>query len=249
MGWNAGGFALNTFVPVHHTGTITANGNTVSFLGGMSNFASVFCSFNGTYSGLTVVLEGSDDGTHWYQLEIFNPQLGIFNQGQNGFGFSSNATSLIMAASNGIDNFRVRATAFGSGTCNVRITPSTTPLTTFQAASSSGAIHNTDTQSGNNGATSYASQTVTTIRTNTSGKNFYLTHLTVSGDATAQGYFSLLDNGNQIYNAQFNGSTSAGPSYNDTDFSTPIQFTTNFQFEQWFLAAKNISVAFVGYEA
>jgi hypothetical protein len=77
-------------------------------------------SFSGTYAGVTVNLEATDDGTNWYGLQSINNATG-----QAGFvwALATNSTQSFDAAIGGYITVRARASAYTSGTCNVGINP------------------------------------------------------------------------------------------------------------------------------
>lgn len=101
------------------TGNITANGQTVSLA--VSNYASVTFSINGTYAGINLAFEVSDDGgTTWYSDQ------GMRSDGsaiETTSGALTNTSRQWVTTLGGETNFRVRATSYTSGTANIRIIP------------------------------------------------------------------------------------------------------------------------------
>lgn len=104
-----------------NTGTLTTNsgaGSTVAVASSSWGTASV--TINGTYAGLTGAFEISDDGgTTWYPTTCTRTDAAIQDTAPV---VATNATIAWDCAIFGTTNFRVRASAFGSGTANVGIT-------------------------------------------------------------------------------------------------------------------------------
>lgn len=102
------------------TGTITANGQTV--VCDVSKASNVCLYVTGTFSTINLTFEASiDGGTTWFAVQMVRSNA---NTVELTTGNLSAAPAYSWEASvNAYTNFRVRATAFTSGTMNVRILP------------------------------------------------------------------------------------------------------------------------------
>lgn len=106
------------------TGTITTSSSVIGPLAS-SNLNIVTVSINGTYAGVTFLFEGSDDGgTTYYALQGVRGDTFISETG--GTTLTNIARSWDVAVG-AYTHFRVRATAFTSGTANVRMTAQSMP--------------------------------------------------------------------------------------------------------------------------
>lgn len=101
-------------------GSITASAQTVSTV--TAGYGVALVTFHGTYAGVAVVFEFSDDaGTTWYTDSCWTPALPtLFNT----LTLATNATSGVYCNAASTTNVRVRSTAYTSGTATVNITPS-----------------------------------------------------------------------------------------------------------------------------
>lgn len=100
------------------TGSITTATSTV-VVSAATNLNVATVTIHGTYAGVSFVIEGSDDaGTTWYQLQGIDNATGQIVQTITP---GTNATKSYDVTVGGYNQFRVRATAFTSGTGNVRI--------------------------------------------------------------------------------------------------------------------------------
>lgn len=107
------------------TGTITTSSGVVSTA--VSAYSIVTVTFNGTYAGITVNFEYSDDGgTTWYG--VFGTPSNSITASAASVVLGTNATVAYNVTIPGVTNFRVRASAYTSGTLNVGITPTGDPM-------------------------------------------------------------------------------------------------------------------------
>lgn len=101
------------------TGTITSAASTVGPLA-VTQRNVVTVSVSGTYAGVTIVVEASDDGgTLWYPLQCIDNNTG---QASSSFILAANGSYSYDSAIGGYTHLRVRSTAWTSGTANVRMT-------------------------------------------------------------------------------------------------------------------------------
>lgn len=136
-----GGTAVITagYQPTIVSGTITTNTSTITLTSGTGiNILTV--GINGTYAGVTFVVEGFD-GTVWYPVNCVNNATGQVQIG--GISPGTNITASYDVTFGGYTQARVRATAFSSGTANVVLmsqaaayeaTPSTVSNGVYQSA-------------------------------------------------------------------------------------------------------------------
>lgn len=144
------------------TGSITANGQTV--VATVSRFSNLMCHCTGTFSTVNVTFEGSiNGGTNWFTVQVIRSNA---NTIETTSGNLSAAPAYAWEASvNGLTHFRVRATAFTSGTQNWTFLPgvyATEPIPGSQVSGTQ-PISGTVTITNPNG-TSY--NVVTTASTN-----------------------------------------------------------------------------------
>jgi hypothetical protein len=105
------------------TGTITTSSSTVA--ASVVGYSHVGISINGTYAGVNVTFEFSDDsGTTWYGLQVTRSDSSVV---ESTSGVLANASRAWDCTVPSCTNFRVRATAYTSGTASVRIIPSAFP--------------------------------------------------------------------------------------------------------------------------
>lgn len=106
--------------PAASTGTFTASAQSVT--AAASNLGQASVVILGTYSGLSVVFEASIDGTNYFPLQVARENDGAVLTADT---LATNATVAYLAdLPGGVTNFRVRSTAFGTGTANVGVAPS-----------------------------------------------------------------------------------------------------------------------------
>jgi len=102
------------------TGTITTSSSTVGPVS-ISNRNVVTVDISGTYAGVTINLEASPDGgTTWYGIQGVNNGTG---QGGSAWVMATNQAATFDIAVGGFTNFRVRSSAWTSGTVNVGLSP------------------------------------------------------------------------------------------------------------------------------
>lgn len=144
--------ATSNYQPAGTTGTITANGQTVSVATTGQGTVSIY--FNGTYAGITVAFEESPDGgTTWYADTSSSDSASIL---VNSAALTNNSTVAFSAGVYSATNFRIRATAYTSGTLNVTLITSAASIE--PAATVSGIV------------TDAAGNSITSNSTATSGK-------------------------------------------------------------------------------
>jgi hypothetical protein len=102
--------------PVITTGNITANGQTVSVA--LAGKNSVVFQIGGTYTSVAIIFEGTVDGTNWLTIQACRLDS---NTIETASGTISNTRRAWEASVNGLHSFRVRATAYTSGTANIQI--------------------------------------------------------------------------------------------------------------------------------
>lgn len=105
------------------TGTITSNGSIVSIATRDYDIASV--TIHGTYAGVSVVFEFSDDGTNWYPDTCTRSDSPIEEPGET---IAANASLEWDCGVVATQNFRVRSTAYTSGTATINITMTQDPM-------------------------------------------------------------------------------------------------------------------------
>lgn len=109
-------------------GTITTATSTVT-TGNISRAGNITVGIIGTYAGVSIIFEASPDGgpTNWYPVGLSREDTGG-NEGGSAFALPSNTTRIWTTGSPGFTHFRVRATAFTSGTATVIIAPGGMPF-------------------------------------------------------------------------------------------------------------------------
>ena len=102
----------------NQTGTITAVSQNVAISGLRDTLIAVVV--DGTYAGVEIVFEGSIDGSLWFPLNLSSAESGV---GVAGTGLITNSTLAYgtVSPSRFVTDFRVRSTAYTSGTMNVDI--------------------------------------------------------------------------------------------------------------------------------
>lgn len=122
------------------TGTITANGQTVSC--DVTKASNVCLFVTGTFSTVNLTFEASiDGGTNWFAVQMVRSNA---NTVELTTGNLSAAPAYSWECSvNAYTHFRVRATAFASGTQNIRILPgvyATEPIIATQSTAVTGTV-------------------------------------------------------------------------------------------------------------
>lgn len=101
------------------TGTITASGQSVA--ADVSRASNISVHIIGTFAGLNVTFEGSLDGTNWFGVQAVRTNAATI---ETTSGVVANTLAYAWELSvNAFGNFRVRATAWTSGTATVVIVP------------------------------------------------------------------------------------------------------------------------------
>lgn len=109
------------------TGSITTSATTVT-TGAIGVAGNITVAIFGTYAGVSVIFEASpDSGTTWIGVGASREDTGG-NEGAAAFALPTNAARLWTTGAPGFTNFRVRATAFTSGSASVIILPGTMPF-------------------------------------------------------------------------------------------------------------------------
>lgn len=103
--------------PARTTGSITTSTTTVGPMT-VSNLNIATVSVSGTYAGVTFLFEASDDGTNYYSVLGVRNDLGVIESGAT---LLTNTIRSWDIAIGGFTNFRVRTTAWTSGTAAVGI--------------------------------------------------------------------------------------------------------------------------------
>jgi hypothetical protein len=123
------GRALNVAGVAYPTtsGAITTATTTVT-TGNIGVAGNITIAIFGTYAGVSVVFEASPDGgTTWVGIGASREDTGG-NEGATAFALPTNAARLWTTGAPGFTNFRVRATAWTSGSASVIILPGTYPF-------------------------------------------------------------------------------------------------------------------------
>lgn len=111
-------------------GTIT---NATSVVGPISanNFNICTVTISGTFTGVTALFEGTDDGTNWYPMQGCRTDVSVVETGPTLLSSTNRAWDIAVG---GMTQLRVRATAWGSGTANVGMTFQAMPYEPSPAA-------------------------------------------------------------------------------------------------------------------
>lgn len=104
------------------TGTITTNSSIIS-LGLSGDNQQGLLAFYGTYSGISFVVEGSNDGSNWTGVPVMQASNSLPYNG-TAITLASNASQAFYFYPGQLQRIRVRSTAYGSGTANVIIAES-----------------------------------------------------------------------------------------------------------------------------
>lgn len=105
--------------PTVTTGNITGLGQTISVT--LNGDNCVVFSISGTYGGVSIIFEGSLDGATWFTVQAARLDS---NTIETASGSITNTARAWEASVNGLLNFRVRSTAWTSGTAAIRINAS-----------------------------------------------------------------------------------------------------------------------------
>jgi hypothetical protein len=112
------------------SGTITTATSTVT-TGSIGLAGNVTVYIFGTYAGVTVNFEVSPDNTNWFTWPMQREQTGVIEASPI---LASNASGSWTIDAPGFNFFRVRASAWTSGTANVVINPGSYPITPVVSA-------------------------------------------------------------------------------------------------------------------
>lgn len=137
------------------SGTITANGQTVS--ADVSRTSNIVFQISGTYGSVAIAFEASiDGGTNWFAVQAIRTDANTIETASGTLSSTLRAWELSV---NGYTNFRVRATAYTSGTANIRIQPAPFATEPIPAAQVSGTQPVSGTVTANIGTGSLAAGT------------------------------------------------------------------------------------------
>lgn len=100
------------------TGTVKASGDKVTLGNNGDSACTVYV--YGTHAGITLVFEGTVDGTNWVGIPAFLASSGVVVPSA-GIALPANSTKAFYLVANPWSTIRVRATAYTSGTLNVNM--------------------------------------------------------------------------------------------------------------------------------
>jgi hypothetical protein len=105
------------------SGTITSTGASATGIVDVpcNGMTGAFVTVNGTFSGIVCAFEASTDGINWQSVITYRVDSTATTAYQNNVTFGTNATVQYYAIIGGFQRFRLRATAYTSGTANVNI--------------------------------------------------------------------------------------------------------------------------------
>jgi hypothetical protein len=110
--------------PAATTGTITTATSTVA--AAVTNYGNATVTVSGTHAGITINFEASDDGgTTYYAVQVQRESDGV---PLSSIALTANSATMYTVACPGFTHVRVRASAYTSGTGNVRISPGSMPF-------------------------------------------------------------------------------------------------------------------------
>lgn len=211
-------------MPLEFSGQITQAGQTVAspmLPGDPSCLLSIRPS--STFTGFTLYLEGSDDGSNWYPLAGYRPDLAALDATSYPLSAADNTNRQWIVDIRGQKYIRLRASALGSGTVAVHGTtgpfqPSPVPIVQVAASTpAQGSVQrvnagyvapgqSTKTYAGKT-ALSIGGTTTVTLETVTAGKTFIITDIYLSHDTSAQLDCRLQAAGVDIFRAVVKGDT------------------------------------------
>jgi len=159
------------------TGSLTASsgaGSTVA-IGGLQNTGSVGVTVSGTWSA-TLVFEATVDGTNWFTVPgiVQSSNVGVLSTTANGQWNAGTA---------GMGQFRVRASAYSSGTAVVTIRKASTGFRVPEAFNSTGPAPIVACDS--SATISVAAGATAKLVTGATGVRTYICGFSISGDTTA----------------------------------------------------------------
>lgn len=104
----------------------TTGFNTINFVQDLSGFGLATVTVSGTYAGVTINFEFSDDGgTTWFSEQCTRTDVNVQEASE---ALPSNQVRAWDCGLSGPTKFRVRASAYGSGTVNVGVTATVSPI-------------------------------------------------------------------------------------------------------------------------
>ena len=123
---SVGGLVVVGYAYPATTGTITTSTSAVT-TGAIGIAGNATISISGTYAGVNATFEASDDGgTTYFPISAVREDTGIAETTTG--VLTANTSRIWTTAAPGFTNIRVRATAYTSGTANVRISPGSYPF-------------------------------------------------------------------------------------------------------------------------
>jgi trimeric autotransporter adhesin len=109
------------------TGTITTAASAVTAT--VTNYTYALVTVHGTYAGVTFGVNLSDDGgTTYYPIQALNSNYQVIGQSLTP---GTNASAMYLVPVSGGTTVQVLASAYTSGTANIRITPINSPINPF----------------------------------------------------------------------------------------------------------------------
>ncbi len=117
-------FSTTSAQTTRATGTITANGQTVGI--DCDAYSIVTLTVNGTYSGLTFAFESSPDDVTYYS--VVGVDSSVLGSSATTATPGTNGTKMYNITLPGVTKFRIRATAFGTGTANIGMIATSDPM-------------------------------------------------------------------------------------------------------------------------
>jgi len=156
------------------SGTITTTTSTVT-TGNVGLAGNVTVYIFGTYAGVTVNFEASPDNTNWFSWPMQREQTGAIEASPV---LASNTAASWTIDAPGFSFFRVRASAWTSGTANVVINPGSYPITPVVSA--------VQWQPSTKVAFSLTAAAVTTVTTEALLSMVSVRGVTAAGAATSQ---------------------------------------------------------------
>jgi len=127
-------FATTSAQSARTTGTITANGQTVGL--DIEAYSIVTITVSGTYAGLTFIFEASPDNVTYYT--IVGVDSAVLGSSATSVSPGTNASKMYNVTLPGVTKFRIRATAYTSGTANIGLIATSDPMV-FNVTASLGA--------------------------------------------------------------------------------------------------------------
>lgn len=205
------------------TGTITSSSSTVTVTD-LTGVGSVTVQISGTYSGINVTFEVSvDAGTTWVAIAAQSlGSTGLVPMTTTGV-LANNATIVLnVSPLLGIAQFRVRATAYTSGTANVVISPSAQFVEYYDTAVISDGTNGANIIQGDTGFNGVAISNATrtyTFSTSATGAQTILANTPTEGFATVEVVYTSVGAGLGITGGQFSA-TNGGTYVSSANFAS-----------------------------